>query len=236
MPHESNEEILKISGQIENPPSLEQLSVCLEVAKSCFSHFPVRVISKSRQGWIDYVRNQLSSRSGTLFNYISKQDNVFLKVSLEAKGGSDRNPTVFLKNQSQLWSKLWAPSTIPDADETEHKNIPTLLVGLREHALTYPAPPPLTGTVLDQSLKGYNKDSKGSDNWISSELKALPDHSKSSMADAMHAAKTRIAQPHQHLLDLNSCLGKPNKDIRTICKTPMMYRLRCRIDQTIKDW
>jgi hypothetical protein len=35
---------------------------------------------------------------------------------------------------------------------------------------------------------------------------------------------------------MNPCLGKPSGGVRTICKTAMLYRIMCRIDQTIKEW
>ena len=37
-------------------------------------------------------------------------------------------------------------------------------------------------------------------------------------------------------MSLNPCLGKPAGGLRTICKTPMLYRMQCRTDQTIKEW
>ena len=134
-----------------------------------------------------------------------------------------------------MWTKFWAPGT-PDEEEVEHDNIHTLLTGLRQHALLEPPDPPVTPSCYNSALKVYRNDTKGSDNWTSSELKALPDHSKSELSNALNNAHLNIAQPHQHLIGLHSCLGKPSNDIRTICKTPMLYRMMCRIDRSIKNW
>ena len=47
--------------------------------------------------------------------------------------------------------------------------------------------------------------------------------------------------PHQLLCNLNPVLGKPSEQghppgIRTICKTPMLYRIAARCDKTVVEW
>ena len=40
----------------------------------------------------------------------------------------------------------------------------------------------------------------------------------------------------QNLINLNSMLGKPGGGSRTICKTPMLYRLSLRARGDVADW
>ena len=43
-------------------------------------------------------------------------------------------------------------------------------------------------------------------------------------------------QPLQNLINLNATLGKPSGGARTICKTPMLYRLSLRARVDVADW
>ena len=235
MPSEPDEGMLALFTITSFPIPDSVLRNIYENANILFSLFADRVLKKARQGWVDHVRKELSSRGGTLFKYISKQDKHFLNVDIASKGGISRDPDRFLQDQVCTWTKFWSPG-IKEVEEAEHENLHILLTGLRDHALLEPVDPPLTPIVFGNALKGYRKDTKGSDNWKSSELNSLPDYSKSEIADALNLAQVNIAQLHQHLICLNSCLGKPNKDIRTVCKTPMLYRMMCRTNQSIKDW
>jgi hypothetical protein len=40
--------------------------------------------------------------------------------------------------------------------------------------------------------------------------------------------------PHQLLISLNALLGKPGNGCRTVCKTPVLYRMILRIDETVR--
>ena len=235
MPAEPDVEVLALFNINSTPISDPTLRHLFEESNKLFAFFTDGVIKKARQGWVDHVRKQLASRGGSLFKFISKQDKQFLNVDVGSKGGTSRDPSVFLDQQQAMWTKFWAPGT-PDEEEVEHDNIHTLLTGLRQHALLEPPDPPVTPSCYNSALKVYRNDTKGSDNWTSSELKALPDHSKSELSNALNNAHLNIAQPHQHLIGLHSCLGKPSSDIRTICKTLMLYRMMCRIDRSIKNW
>ena len=234
---EPSEELLG-NLQVNHPsPSKNNLTDILVLAESYFSTSVDAVVKQVRQGWIDFVRKELASKSSSLFKYISKQDKQFLNVNFAAAGGADRNPTKFLAEQSANWAGFWAPlHQDVGMAEQEHTHIHVLLAGLRAHAMSMPPDPHITPAKFNQSLKGYHKDTRGSDNWTSTELKALPDFSKSSISDALQLAHHTVVQPHQHLVNLNSCLGKPGNGIRTVCKTPMLYRVSCRLDQSIRDW
>ena len=56
------------------------------------------------------------------------------------------------------------------------------------------------------------------------------------IALSLQAALNSIAMPHQNLLSLNALLGKPGGDCRTVCKTPMLYRVLLRADTKVREW
>ena len=85
-------------------------------------------------------------------------------------------------------------------------------------------------------MYGYKKDTRGSDNWTCTELKALPDFAKSEIADALDKGIKSIAWPLQMLLNLMALLGKPNGGDRTVSKTPMLYRMVVRYLTEFKEW
>jgi len=45
-----------------------------------------------------------------------------------------------------------------------------------------------------------------------------------------------MAQPIQNLIHLNAILGKPSGGTRTVCKTPMLYRIILRSRNTVVEW
>ncbi len=93
-----------------------------------------------------------------------------------------------------------------------------------------------TGNMLDDAVKHYKKESKGSDSWGPSEIRALPLECKNHIAFSIQEASQKLAWPHQLLISLNPCLGKPKGDCRTVCKTPMLYRMWCRANKSVKEW
>ena len=70
---------------------------------------------------------------------------------------------------------------------------------------------------------------------MASELRFLPYVALGAIADALSAAFTLAASPHQTLCNLNAVLGKPSGH-RTICKTPMTYRMVTRARTQFKKW
>ena len=70
-----------------------------------------------------------------------------------------------------------------------------------------------------KAVKTYRKDTLGSDNWGRNELKDLPDIALQPIVEALDDSVKTIASPHQNLLNMNPCLGKPGGDCRTITKT-----------------
>ena len=89
---------------------------------------------------------------------------------------------------------------------------------------------------LRDSAQTYGKDTLGSDNWKATDVDSLPDRCLGGIACSMNQSVQSVAMPHQLLLPLNSCLGKPQGGCRTICKTPMLYRLTVRTDNSVRQW
>ena len=46
----------------------------------------------------------------------------------------------------------------------------------------------------------------------------------------------KTAQQIQNLINLNAVLGKPAAGTRTICKTPMLYRMTLRGRSEVAEW
>ena len=90
-------------------------------------------------------------------------------------------------------------------------------------------PPIVTTEALRNSIKNYKKDSKGVDNWTATELRAVPDLVLDSFTNVLNNSLKVAATPHQNLMSLHPCLGKPNNGARTICKTPMIFRNQSRV-------
>ncbi len=90
--------------------------------------------------------------------------------------------------------------------------------------------------ILDASMGKYKKISLGADITLPSDLLSYPRVAKAAQCTAMQAAHNEFVVPHQLLLNLNACLGKPSGGVRTICKSPMWYRVVCRTDETVTKW
>ena len=63
----------------------------------------------------------------------------------------------------------------------------------------------------------------------------MPHIASGHIVDALNAANAEFVVPHQLLVNLNPILGKPS-GVRTICKTPMLYRLSAQCDTTVQGW
>ena len=74
------------------------------------------------------------------------------------------------------------------------------------------------------------------DSWVPKELKSLPPVAKGSITDALQLSIDQVAQPLQNLTNLHPALGKPQGGHRTICKTPMLYRMALRADNEVREW
>ena len=207
------------------------LSSLANAATCMFTHFTNHVTWNAFKTWISHVKSQLGKGGGSLFAYVSKQDKTHLNVNVSSLGGDDYSPDRFLDKQRAEWSGLWAP----DPTGNEHANVAVVMSLLQKYALEHPAQE-FEPTHFRKSIKTYSKDTKGCDTWTAKILKSLPDAPLSEISDALSLSKKMVAQPHQNLMSLNACLGKPNNSIRTVSKTPMLYRMSCRCDLSVKHW
>ena len=201
--------------------------------------FSSKLCSRISFTWRQHVLAQLHKGGGTMFKHIARIDKQFLNVDWSKNKGNHNSPQEFLKSQTHDWAKFWNPQ-----DEGGQTMADTV-VALRTHreaAFEFSQLesenqcPKHTLEELTKTTKSYKKTSLGSDFWSAQELSALPDSMKQSLVDVMNESLTRICVPHQNCLNLNPCLGKPSGDCRTICKSPMFYRMQMRMDTEIRKW
>ena len=162
-----------------------------------------------------------------MFKYISKEDKAHISVSCESQ---NQTPTEFLNKQSQKWKVPWSLSP------RDQHILSSILHQAREDTLRDNPPRHFNLELLDKGIAGYKKDSKGGDLWGATELRNLPVQVRTLLAEHINDSFQLIAWPHQQLISLNPCLGKPHGGVRTICLTPMLYRLVLRGVAGIKEW
>ena len=174
-----------------------------------------------------YFQQQLFKGGGKLFKHISKEDKAHVSVSSEAQNLS---PMQFLDKQSDKWKVPW--SLAPH----EQHILTAILQQTREDTLSDNPPRPFNVELLDEGLAGYKKDALGGDLRGASELRNLPRKIRNMIANQVNDSFQLIAWPHQQLVSLHPCLGKSNGGVRTICLTPMIYRMVLRAIGGIKQW
>ena len=166
--------------------------------------------------WAKFVRSQLHKGGGKLFAFVAKWDKDFLNVDW-ARSGSLEDGSHFLMTRVETLSQFWAPP----CGNFENTRAVLELSTFRKYALEAANAIAITGPQLKTSAQKYTKDTLGSDNWSPKEIAQLPDFMCNMLADSIQFARRSIAVPHQSLLCLHSCLGKPGGDCRTICKSPV---------------
>ena len=131
-----------------------------------------------------------------------------------------------------MWLSLWHPTDHPDTLQA----VQEALQQARMLALNSPCHSPVIEfDKYIHTLKRYHKDSKGVDSWTCSILTQLPETCLRDFWGATNLAYSKAANPHQSLVSLNPLLGKPNGGTRTICLTPMLYRMGCRAESQKKE-
>jgi len=194
------------------------------------SFFINKRLCEVRNSWHLFVKQQLAKGGGQLYQFIAKWDKQFLNVDWDSKG-KHISPTGFFESEIKKWASLWAP-----ADQIEQLvRLSAELRDFREHALSSSCPC-FGVTEFDAAIRKYRKDTMGCDLWTATALRALPLCARSAIANAIASSITKIAIPHQFLLSLNALLGKPSGDSRTVCKTPMLYRITTRADKSVRQW
>ena len=59
---------------------------------------------------------------------------------------------------------------------------------------------------------------------------------KQYVAHCIQSSLQAVSMPYQLLCPLNALLGKPNNKCRTVCKTPVLYRMTLRANQSVRAW
>ena len=216
----------------------DTLYKALQIVKDTHNIYSSRLCSKIGQAWRQFVLQQLAVGGGTLFKYISKVDKQFLNVNWAASKGNNNSPEEFLQSQTDKWTSLWSPI----GSEEDKIQVAECMTVLREAALLFVREEGdleeqhMSFENYDKAVSTYKKNSLGSDLWSAKELDALPDEIKQCFVDSLNYTIDLISIPYQNLLNLHPCLGKPNGDCRTICKSPMLYRMFMRTDKKIREW
>lgn len=172
--------------------------------------------------WKQYVNEQLTLGGKKLFQFVSKLDKAFLNVTWDKFDSTAKGPDDFLNNQRNHWAEYWNPSKQQHLHQElsiEYNHFWEAAKEVQEHI-------EFNASTLEQTLKGYRKDTIGSDIWKPSELRALPMMLKQHMANAISSSLNAIAIPHQNLVSLNPLLGKPNKTCRSRHKSSRMGNLK----------
>jgi len=208
------------------------LNQILNTVCSIHTHVVSKSLNALNIKWNKHVREQLSLGGGRLFQFISQIDKQFLNVSWETHGKGETCPDQFLESQSCSWGKFWNAGNMNYINET----VSECFKHFRNAALERSSHIIFGVPQLDSSLKGYRKETLGCDVWKPSELRCLPYVAKSDISESMQSSMRNVASPHQNLISLNPLLGKPNKTCRTICKTPVLYRMALRADDSVKNW
>ena len=96
----------------------------------------------------------------------------------------------------------------------------------------------VSGVQLQQWAAAYPKKfSRGGDGWCAAELSALPCQVLQPFADVLELAETHLAWPLQMAANLMAILGKPTGGERVVAKTPILYRIWARAEQSaIRAW
>ena len=208
-----------------------QLDLLKQLAITFFKSIVDDIAKKERVKWKKFVDDQLRVGGGKLFQIISKEEKAFLNVRIGDRGGTERSPDVMLKNQADNWGQLWNPGDVGLEEE-----VANALNKLRRTSLNQQSDPiNICPQILKSKINSYKKNSKGTDCWTADELKAMPQLVIDDLANVFSSCFNSAANPHQNLLCLNACLGKPSGGVRTISKTPMLYRMvsRCIFDKVV---
>ena len=129
-----------------------------------------------------------------------------MNIDITSLHGDDRNPSLFLSNQLDAWTKFWAPQPFSH----EHHEVAACMTHIREYAVDMPKRHIEPGR-LKHEIKSYPKQTKGCDAWTQAELDGMPDVCISGITDSFNHMLDKVAQPHQNMLSLSPCLGKPGR-------------------------
>ena len=196
-----------------------------------YKHHLNRVNYDTQKCWFQFVKDESTRGSGKLFRYISAEDKQYLSVHWTTHGDIGcSGPEEFLMQQIQFWLKKWYISNTHN-----HELASELLHFVKYARDNHNSSHVFDEHALDNALKGYAKETKGSDVFTPSTLRLLPVYAKRALANAVQWAINNVVVPHQWLLSLNALLGKP-KGCRTVSKTPVLYRMALRSESDVRQW
>ena len=100
-----------------------------------------------------------------------------------------------LEGEADKWSEFWAPNNPELA-----ANCCNCMDSLRTHALAQVGERKFSTELLIQSIKGYNRESCGVDNFKTSDFKKMPVCALEPFADSLEFSIQNIALPLQILV------------------------------------
>lgn len=197
-----------------------------------FKKLMIHVGCESSRQWKVYVDECLKKGGGRMFHNIAIEDKAYLSVANEHLGTYRHSPKQHLEHQANTWSSRWHRAS--DIINKGIKHMLRTIVNLAKRGTEIDNT--FDTDKYDKGLKGYKKNTRGIDTWTSTELSSLPKEGKVLMADGMEKPLKKMAQPIQNLINLNAMLGKPSEATRTVCKTPMLYRITLRSRNNVAEW
>jgi len=150
---------------------------------------------------------------------------------------SDASPAVILQEQVALWTKVWAP---PDAKIIDWAGVAPPFPHLTAAGPTYVAP-----EDVKKVMNRYPAHkAQGADSWDLSLLATFPHDFFVHTAAFYHMVAAHGSWPRGFCANLMALLGKPSGGIRTVAKTPMLYRVWCGVrkfsaalwESPLPDW
>ena len=210
-----------------NPPDLE---IWINKLKNIQNHFLKKSIFGAIQAFDVYVRQECAKGGGKLFQWISREEKAFLSIDLSKFQKGRIDPDAFVNKQASEWKQFWAPLKVdPNKVALLLNKIREFLVDGCDRSIL------LEFDSFVKSVKTYKKNTRGSDNWGPKEIASLPEIACKPISNAENVALSNFVVPHQQLLNLNAVLGKP-KGVRTVSKTPVLYRMWARSEDNIPKW
>ena len=138
-----------------------------------------------------------------------------------AQGVADASPSIVLSEQSDIWSRIWSSTDPPVLWRCPREFLPAPGGPLKypphriKHALAcYPA-----------------HKSQGVDAWDLRALSAIPGFPLA-LAQFFQLVVSHGEWPDSFCTNLMALLGKPSGGLRTVAKTPMLYRVWCMVSKS----
>lgn len=146
--------------------------------------------------------------------------------------GNSSSPQDVLQSQLDSLKPRWCP---PGKDGI-YQCISNDLRVFRKDALARHPKFHLTLPSKSKAVSTYRKDAPGPDDLGRKEFGDMPGAAKAPIEKALGNPLQTFDAPHQLLLNMNHCVGKPKGDCRTISETPILHRLFMRANADVREW